>query len=247
MPNSNLGQPLATLYELQKVDTQIKNLEERKKTIPHQIEQLAVDFSKSEKQLKEKQDNLEETQKELRSKNRTLDLQQEQLKKYHNQHESVKTEKEYNALEREVKNLQKKNSNLEDEILELLFSIDERTEELNEYQKVHSEEKAKYENQIKELLSKSDDLSKQIVDWTEKRSAYNDKNDPQLLAAYDEWRTRRGKFILALVTGNACGGCNMTIPPQIINEIRKGEELIHCRSCNRILYLPEDQEEQTES
>jgi predicted nucleic acid-binding Zn-ribbon protein len=242
MPNSE--QPLANLYELQKIDTQIQKLKEDKKSIPHQIEQLAFEFSKFEKQLKEKQDELEAMQKELRSKNRTLDLQQEQLKKYYPQRKSVRTEKEYNALEKEINNLQKKNSILEDEILELLIFIDEKTEELSKYQKISNAEKAKYENQSNELLSKSEYLSKQIAVWTEKRQFYYDgKIDSQLLATYDEWRTQRGKFLLALVIDNACRGCNMTIPPQTINEIRKGEELIHCGSCSRMLYLPEEQTE----
>ncbi|MBM3242638.1 hypothetical protein FJZ31_40780 [Candidatus Poribacteria bacterium] len=234
-------QPITTLYELQKIDTQIKKLEEAKKSIPYQIEQLAVEVGKCEKQLKEKQDNLEVIQKEMRSKNRTLELQQEQLKKYYSQRKSMKTEKEYNALEREINNLQKKNSTIEDEILELLFSIDEVTEELKEYQTVYREEKVKYENQSNELLSASKDFSNQISDCTKKRSLYNNKIDPQLLTVYDEWRMRRGKFLLALVVDNTCSGCNMTIPPQTINEVRKREKLIYCGSCSRILYLPEKQ------
>jgi len=163
------------------------------------------------------------------------------LKKYYSQRKSMKTEKEYNALEREINNLQKKNSTIEDEILELLFSIDEVTEELKEYQTVYREEKVKYENQSNELLSASKDFSNQISDCTKKRSLYNNKIDPQLLTVYDEWRMRRGKFLLALVVDNTCSGCNMTIPPQTINEVRKREKLIYCGSCSRILYLPEKQ------
>jgi predicted nucleic acid-binding Zn-ribbon protein len=236
-------QPLTTLYELQKIDTQIKKLEESKKSIPYQIEQLAVEFGKCENQLKENQDKLEAMQKELRSKNRTLELQQEQLKKYYSQRKSMKSEKEYNALEREISNLQKKNSVIEDEILELLFSIDEVTEELKECQTIYHEEKAKYESQSNELLSTSEDFSKQIAEWTKKRGLYNNKIDPQLLTVYDEWRIRRGKFLLALVVDNTCSGCNMTMPPQTINEVRKREKLIYCGSCSRILYLPEEQTE----
>ena len=236
-------QPLTTLYELQKIDTQIKKLEESKKAIPEQIEQLTVEFGKCEKQLKEKQDKLEAMQKELRSKNRTLELQQEQLKKYYSQRKSMKTDKEYNAIEREINNLQKKISLIEDEILELLFSIDEVTDELKEYQSVYREEKAKYESQSNELLSTSKDFSQQIAEWTKKRSLYNNKIDSQLMTIYDEWRLRRGKFLLALVVDNTCSGCNMTIPPQTINEVRKREKLIYCGSCSRILYLPEEQAE----
>ncbi|HIE27455.1 TPA: hypothetical protein EYP66_09230, partial [Candidatus Poribacteria bacterium] len=129
---------------------------------------------------------------------------------------------------------------LEDEILELLFSIDEVTEELKERQNVHRAEKVNYEKQKNDLLSTSEDVDRRIVEWTNKRSLYDNKIDSQLLKIYDEWRIRRGKSLLALVVDNTCGGCNMTIPPQTINEIRQRKELINCGSCSRILYLPED-------
>jgi predicted nucleic acid-binding Zn-ribbon protein len=247
MPEFNLSQQLATLYELQKVDTQIRRLEEQKKAIPDQIEQLSLEYEKYKQQLQDKEEELEAIQKELRSKNRTLETQQEQLKKYYTQRKSVKTEKEYNALEREINNLQKKNSILEDEILELLFSSDEVTEALKEHQKVHRAEKISYEKQKKDLLSASADCDRQIAEWTNKRSLYDNRIDSQLLTVYDEWRIRRGRSLLALVVGNTCGGCNMTIPPQTINEIHKREKLINCSSCSRILYLPEEQKGKTES
>ncbi|MFQ6044564.1 MAG: zinc ribbon domain-containing protein [Candidatus Poribacteria bacterium] len=247
MPDFNLSQQLSTLYELQEVDTQIKKLDELKKSIPDQIEKLSIEFEKYKKRLQDKQDELEAIQKELRSKNRTLDTQQEQLKRYYPQRRSVKTEKEYNALEREINNLQKKNSILEDEILELLFSIDEVTEELKEHQTAYRAEKIRYEKQKNDLLLASEDFDRQIAEWTNKRSLYDNKIDPQLLKIYDEWRIRRGRFLLAPVVDNTCGGCNMTIPPQTINEVRQRKELINCGSCSRILYLPEEQEGQTES
>jgi len=42
------------------------------------------------------------------------------------------------------------------------------------------------------------------------------------------------------VIGDACGACNINLPPQVINEIRLKQELIHCGSCARILYINED-------
>ena len=38
---------------------------------------------------------------------------------------------------------------------------------------------------------------------------------------------------------DACGGCNMNLPPQVINEIMMKKNLIFCESCARILYIEE--------
>ncbi|MDD5756941.1 MAG: C4-type zinc ribbon domain-containing protein [bacterium] len=35
---------------------------------------------------------------------------------------------------------------------------------------------------------------------------------------------------------NSCGGCHMTLPPQVVNEVRKLDRLVLCESCSRILF-----------
>ena len=244
MSDQNLNQQLPILHALQEIDSQIKKLEEQKKSIPVTLEQLTTAYQKHKGLMESKDDELRMIQKELRSQSGTLELQQEQLKKYNTQLKSVQTDRQYKALEREIKHIQKKNSEMEDEILELLFSIDAATEELKNLQTKLTEEEAQYKRREDDLLSTSKSLTQQIAGLTQKRSAYYDKIDAQLLQQYDEWRLHRNKFLLSIVSGNSCGGCNLTILPQTINEIRKKEKLLFCGSCHRILYLPEEQTEE---
>ena len=51
----------------------------------------------------------------------------------------------------------------------------------------------------------------------------------------------KGKEGLAMVPvrQNACGGCHLNLPPQVINEIQMKTELVFCESCARILYIEE--------
>ena len=240
MSNLNVNHQLSTLYELQEIDIQIKKLDDQRKALPENIRRLNAEFEKEKRFLEAKKNELKDMQVELRSKNGLLVQQEEQIKKYSSQQESAKNKKEYNAFQRQINNLQKKNAVLEDEILELMFSIDAATDKLPRYEEDYDEKVAVCEKEKADLLSTEKALKSQIAELNKGREKYLDKIDSWLMERYDEWRISRGRFLLAPVNGNVCGGCNLTIPPQTINEIRKKQEIIFCGSCGRILYMPEE-------
>jgi predicted nucleic acid-binding Zn-ribbon protein len=64
------------------------------------------------------------------------------------------------------------------------------------------------------------------------------------LRKYDMLRTRRnGKAVVGVVNG-ICQGCFMSIPPQHFNDILKGDRVLNCPTCQRILFhQPESDEE----
>jgi predicted nucleic acid-binding Zn-ribbon protein len=59
---------------------------------------------------------------------------------------------------------------------------------------------------------------------------------PEPLAAYERVLEIREGLALVPVVGDACGGCNRRLPPQIVNEALLKAKLVTCESCNRILY-----------
>jgi len=61
-----------------------------------------------------------------------------------------------------------------------------------------------------------------------------------MLAVYDRVVENRGGTALVPVVGNACGGCFMHVPPQVINKIKMYDEIVRCEMCARFLYLQEE-------
>ena len=49
--------------------------------------------------------------------------------------------------------------------------------------------------------------------------------------------TRRGVAVSAIRDGH-CQACQVTVRPQQIMQARKGDEIVLCESCKRILYVP---------
>jgi len=237
---------LPILLRLQEIDDRIDRLESRKAVVPQKLQALEAELAKYRERLQVKNGVLEELQKKRRSKDRQLSLHQSQMEKYKSQRLSIKSNKEYAALELEIGALAAEISAVEDEILELMISIDEADDELAA---VRDEVKAQediFNKKKEELFSEIRELDQQIAEWVRKRGFFVDQIDAPLLSRYTSWRKRRGSSMVAVIEGQSCGGCHLTLPPQLINEVRKKEQLYTCNSCGRVLYW-RDEEEVTKS
>lgn len=45
---------------------------------------------------------------------------------------------------------------------------------------------------------------------------------------------------MALLVGDQCGGCHMTLPSVMLRDIQSGEKMVECDNCGRIIYVPVD-------
>ena len=231
---------LPILLQLQDIDSEIDKLESEKSTIPVELAALENELARHRAVFQAKSGSLEELQKERRSKDRQLAAQQTQLETYKAQRLSVKTNKEYTALESEIADLEQANSEIEDEILEFMISIDEANDEIEVARnELKIQEKAVKEKQDK-FLAESKKLGRAIAKWDKQRGAFLEKISDVLMKRYDNWRKRRGSSLVATIIGQSCGGCHLKLPPQLVNEVRKRNEIYVCNSCGRILYWEEE-------
>ena len=231
---------LPILLQLQEIDDEIDKLDSEKARIPAELETLKAELARHKAAFQAKNDALEELQKERRSKERQLTMQQPQLDRYKAQRLIVKTNKEYTALESEIADLEQANSEIEDGILELMISIDEATDEIEVARDELKTQEAVSRKKRRKFLAEGRKLDKQIAVWDKKRGVFLEKISSALMKRYDNWRKRRGTSLVAVIRGQSCGGCHLTLPPQLINEVRKEQELHLCNSCGRILYWQED-------
>ncbi len=237
---------LPILLQLQEVDDEIDKIKIEKAKIPAELQVLEAELTKHRTAFQGTSEGLEELQRQRRSKDRQLDTQQAQLEKYKSQRLSVKTNKEYTALESEIADLEMVSSNIEDEVLELMISIDESRDVIEVARKKLEAEEAVFGEKREEFLSEIKKLDRQIAKWNKKRKVFLEKISPTIMERYDNWRKRRGSSLVAVIKGRSCGGCNLNLPLQLINEVRKAQELRVCNSCGRILYWQDEEDEVTE-
>ena len=75
---------------------------------------------------------------------------------------------------------------------------------------------------------------------------------PNMLGVYDRIAKRSKGRAMSQVRGEIggkgrCTACNMSLRPQIFSDIRRGDDLIVCDNCNRILFYRPEQEAPVEA
>jgi hypothetical protein len=150
---------------------------------------------------------------------------------------SVKTNKEYQAFLKEIDDIKVKNSKLEDDMIEFLDRIEEAENTLNTKKAEYSELQTRLNNE-KETIQKETEEGKrrlEILDAQLKTVAAG--IDAGLLATYNRVKALQSNAIgIVAVTDAVCQGCNMNIPPQMYNELQRGDSLKRCPICDRIIY-----------
>ena len=79
-----------------------------------------------------------------------------------------------------------------------------------------------------------------IVIYDEKEKIAN--INAEIFKRYQRIREKKDGVAVVPVADGFCGGCSIALPPQLINDVLKGEDLVACRNCLRILYLKEKNE-----
>lgn len=237
MVNESLRQQLALLYELQEHDRELLSFHQRLQTIPRHIEQLEATVTKYRKNITAKSDELAEVEKGQRSKNAELEMNEVQREKYRNEQREVTTNEAYIALENQIEFLDKKDSETEEEILELMEKGDQLKAELEELEADIAHEDEKTSEKISEFRSEQKNLEAQINKKLEQRNSFLPKIDKKLSTQYHRWRERHKTNFIALGKNGTCESCRLTIQPQNLKEAQKYEKLVYCSSCKRLLYV----------
>lgn len=231
-----LQEQIKMLIDLQKIDSEIFYLDKELKIKPAERKRLEESFSLKQAQLRELETQLKFVQMKRKEKEGELVGKEESVKKYQAQLYQVKTNKEYSALQAEIKGIQTDNSLLEEEIIKLLEFVDDLTRRITREKEHLSEEEKKFhvelqaiDESMKMIRTKGEELKKS-------RQPFLTQLDKRLLGDYERILKGRGGLALAPVRNGSCGGCNMGLPPQVVNEVHLGEKLVFCESCARILY-----------
>jgi predicted nucleic acid-binding Zn-ribbon protein len=128
---------------------------------------------------------------------------------------------------------------IEDKILELFGQIDKIKSDIEqEKQRLQGEEKVLKEQKNK-IEARLKEIDERLAQLEAQRKQIFPQIDAKILLQYERILLNRDGLAIASVKDNSCQGCNMFVPPQVINLIRMYERIITCEVCNRILYINE--------
>lgn len=237
----DLKQELRKLAQLQKIDTKIYSLKQKKdEEAPLKIEELKAKFEEQKKVIASFEEKLKQLQ--LKRKEKELDLasREENLRKAQAQLYALKTNKEYQAKLTEIESHKADVSVIEEDILKVFEEIDSVEKELEAQKSKFSEEGKKNKEQENSILKEVSLLEKEIQQLQDKKRITKDTINSQTLSVYSRLIKACGGVGIAGVESENCCACHIKVTAQTINEIKMYKNLIFCENCIRILFIKED-------
>ena len=209
---------------------------ELRRKIPERLHAAEIPLQEATQLLNDTKAAVEAAVKERRAHEKDLEAHEAHTDKMKSHAASLKTNKEYQAHLFELELANKKRGEFEEKILLAMEKVDElqkKAKELQEKQQTHgkafTEEKRGLETQDKELAK---ELARLETDFRE-ASAQVEK---PLLDRYNQVKASRKDQPLAAVRGGICTGCRLQIPPQLIAQVKRSDDLQICPYCRRMLY-----------
>jgi hypothetical protein len=233
---------LELLLQLQNIDYDLGELERSKEYIPDMIDNLRREMDDIEAQLEANQTELSNARLEEKEVNLTLDSKQEKLKNLQQRMMAIKTNKEYDALVSEIDKIKLGIGELETRALELIEIIERLEQEVKVLGEKSGEIRDNNSLQLSSLQEQIDSVGYKINDKEKERNDIVKQISRRAISAYERIRKGKGGAAVVAVKKRACGACYKALPPQKIQEIKIGEQIITCDSCGRMLIWTKDSE-----
>lgn len=229
---------IANLLKVQEVDVRIYSLEKEKELLPQELNAFKTKVQDLESKQKTKQEENKKLQVARKDLEIELETKQENVKKCEIQLFQVKTNEEYKAMQKQINDLKFECSLLEDKVLEKMEEIDKANAELKELEGVLANAKQVLAEEEKKASNKIEAISSDIQKTQLERDALAKEISPDFLKKYELIFHNKQGAALVSIENKACQGCHMALPPNVINEVKRGTQLIICDNCARILYYP---------
>jgi predicted nucleic acid-binding Zn-ribbon protein len=230
---------LEKLVDLQITDTNIRRLkksietaDQRRASIEQEFEQHAFSI----REIQGTRDRLHAERAELEkqvAENKTyLERADRNLKHAQNQ-------KEYETAMRETDAIQKQIAAFETQIIEKMSGLEEVEKELESRAEEISSLDAKRDAALGEFDKQVAAERAELDEELKRRNDVFVTLPTQLAAVYNRLAQRsRDGIAVAEVVNGSCSACFMSLRPQMQVEVKRGDQIITCESCTRILYMP---------
>ena len=228
---------LKQLIALQNADTCIRRLKseldavpERRAEIDKEFDQRAFEFKTAESArdaARERRASLEAELAETRQKAEHADRALM----------ASTNEKEYTAAIREADAARKHASQLETQILEQMEAVEAADKRMAELEPEVAKLRRERDEHVASFDRRVEGERQELADCVRERERLLAELPKPMGAMYDRISKRiRDGVAVAEAKNGACTACRMSLRPQIMSIVRRGDEIVTCDNCNRILY-----------
>lgn len=232
-----MNSELSHLISLQDVDVEIKRLTEEVESLPARRDELERQFAESVREHLAVKRELEDAQAARRRLEVELEHEQQKHQKFKNDLMKATNEREYTTAVREIDVARKAVGALETEVLKVMERVEKLEAQVAERAPEMESRRVEIDSQLKDWLATADGNQQRLDALRAERAARMQALGPAARATYERLSRMRSGFALAEARDYSCMACRMKIRPQVFADIRRGDSIITCESCGRILYF----------
>lgn len=165
-----------------------------------------------------------------------IDSVKDSIKKYRTQQGQIKNNDQYRALEREIRENMGRIRELEEREIALMEDLESLKTTAAEREAALKQDEASVDVDIKALDDRLSNIQAEVETARKNRQGLTEGIDEAWLSRYTRIFNNKGDYALVPVDKGTCGGCHMKIPPQLVQDAKRGDSMVSCSYCGRLLY-----------
>lgn len=229
---------LERLIHLQAVETASAEARRAIADEPTRHQELDARLAAARQTLEHERARLAANQVARRDIEKELATHQGRLSKYKDQLMAVKTNREYQAMQKEMETAQHEIGVFEERMLERMLEFDDVTAAVKTAEKAFADEQQAIEAERRTIGTAVNAARAAIERLAAERADLASHVPPALMVTFDKLIKHRGGQAVSQVVDGRCITCQVRIRHQVYNDLKQHQTLFQCESCQRILYVP---------
>ncbi len=221
---------------LQEIDNRILELTREVSALPKHIAEIEKKLESHQRKLEADRAALSANQKDRKKLEGDIQLQDQKISKLKDQMLSAKTNDQYRAFQHEIEFCEAEIRKCEDRILELMSESEPLDRNVKAAEGALGEEKAQVEKEKQGARARTAEDQKALDQLHAERKQTVGGMNPGLYRKYESIRKHRRGIAVAEALDGRCTACHMAMRLQFLQDLKRGESVMTCESCGRILY-----------
>jgi len=232
---------LQQLIRLQRTDDEIVAMEKRIDELDSQLDGAKAGLDTAKQGV----DTAHHVRQEAQAATHRLEMDLEQAEgeilKLEGQLNTASSNKEYQAIQLKIGHIKAENGKVEERILLSMDTVDEKERIEDAAKAAQREAEARLRAAEAKVEEQRQGLAEELAGLRTARDELAAAVLPEKLQLYERIRggNRKSGTAVVAVHGEYCQGCQMAVRPQDVTALVKGDTIVLCRTCQRILVLEE--------
>jgi predicted nucleic acid-binding Zn-ribbon protein len=230
-----LSPELERLLALRALDLQLTTHEDKLNALPRRLRSTKERLAMARENLERQQQLLKDLALERsKGEHQVESLAAEELE-YQKRTPEIKTNEALKALRNEIEDVQSRRSALETEVLEKMEIEDAERQKLPGLEREVSEAEEADAAERRKIGEEQAELERSREDLGARWRSLLEELRPEVRSRYERVRKLHSADAVVPLEKNACGGCQTAQPPQRVQEVRRGDRVVICEFCGRLI------------